>query len=1195
MNKVHHQIFTSFLILAMALTLMPAQSSVRAAIPDPVINEFSANTVGSTDVEYVEIYGTPNTDYSAYKVLQIEGDFAASAGMVDRIISLGTTDANGLYLVSLASGALENGSLTLLLVLNFTGAAGQDLDTSGGSSNYGDGVFDTTPWEAIVDALAVNDGGASDLAYGIPVLGVSYDGLPGAPGGASRIPDGADTGTAADWVRNDFDLAGIPTYTGTIAGGEAYNTPGATNIAYVMVADWVINEIHADPDTFLGDANGDGSVNTSDDEFIEIVNNSGADVDISGWTLSDGVSLRHTFPANTVVPADCSVVVFGGGTPTGIFGFSVVQSASTSALGLNNTGDTVTLNNGTGDVASYTYGSEGGDNQSLTRDPDVTGFDPLVKHTTATGFGGVLYSPGTMFDGGQFTGCVGSLKIHDIQGNSLASPLDGKTVEVEGIVVGDFQDGVSGTNGDLDGFNLQEEDAEADTDPLTSEGIFVYDGSSPVVNVAIGDHVKVVGKVSEFNGLTELISYTGVTVISSGNPLPAATPLSLPAASADAFEAYEGMLVIFPQSLVIADSFNFDRFGEIVLTSQRRLTPTAEFGPGPASIQAAADFLLDSIILDDGRAAQNPDPAIHPNGGIFNLTNLFRSGDTLQNVTGVMDYGFDLYRIQPTRGADYTAVNPRPAQPDDVGGSLRVASFNLMNYFSSIDAGPGNWICGPDQIQECRGADTPEEFARQRAKTIAAITGAGADVIGVLEMENHVNDDALKDLVNGLNALNGAGAFSHIDTGVIGTDAIKVALIYKPTSITPVGNFAILDSSVDARFLDTKNRPSLAQTFKDNATGGMFTVVINHFKSKGSDCNDVGDPDLGDGAGNCNITRTQAAQALVDWLATDPTGSGVGNYLIIGDLNSYDKEDPIDAIKTGSDDTAGTADDYTDMVFQFQGENAYSYVFDGQVGYLDHVLASAGLAGQITGVTDWHINSDEPDLIDYDMSFKLDPQDALYEANAYRSSDHDPVIVGLELDVPPIDVQPRTIATFQSRGRYDGWILENGNDPGTGGKLNRGSAVFFVGDNSHNRQYRSILSFDTSGIPDNAVITKVTLVLQKAGQEGTDPFKFNTHGSLRVDIRKGKFHTMTHLQLADFQARASRNGVGTVKRVADTPVYKATLGSTAYRFINRDGTTQLRLRFSMPDNNDDNPDYVKFYSGNAMKNQPQLIVEYYVP
>ena len=159
----------------------------------------------------------------------------------------------------------------------------------------------------------------------------------------------------------------------------------------------------------------------------------------------------------------------------------------------------------------------------------------------------------------------------------------------------------------------------------------------------------------------------------------------------------------------------------------------------------------------------------------------------------------------------------------------------------------------------------------------------------------------------------------------------------------------------------------------------------------------LGDPDAGDGQGNCNGTRTLAAQALVDWLATDPTGSGDPDFLIMGDLNSYAQEDPIDAIKAGSDDMAGTGDDFTNLIFDYHGAYAYSYTFDGQAGYLDHALANASLADQITGAADWHINSDEPSILDYDTSFKPPAQEALYEVNPYRTSDHDSVVVGLNL------------------------------------------------------------------------------------------------------------------------------------------------------------------------------------------------------
>jgi len=161
-------------------------------------------------------------------------------------------------------------------------------------------------------------------------------------------------------------------------------------------------------------------------------------------------------------------------------------------------------------------------------------------------------------------------------------------------------------------------------------------------------------------------------------------------------------------------------------------------------------------------------------------------------------------------------------------------------------------------------------------------------------------------------------------------------------------------------------------------------VVVNHFKSKGSACDDIGDPDIGDGQGNCNLTRTSAAIALSNWLASDPTGSGDPDFLIMGDLNSYAKEDPIAALQSA---------EYTDMLAAYAGTEAYSYVFDGQSGYLDHALANGNLVSQVTDVAVWHINADEPAALDYNDYNQPD----LYAPDPYRSSDHDPVLVGLNL------------------------------------------------------------------------------------------------------------------------------------------------------------------------------------------------------
>ncbi len=245
---------------------------------------------------------------------------------------------------------------------------------------------------------------------------------------------------------------------------------------------------------------------------------------------------------------------------------------------------------------------------------------------------------------------------------------------------------------------------------------------------------------------------------------------------------------------------------------------------------------------------------------------------------------------------------------------------------------------------------------------------------------------------------------------MVGTDAIRLGFLYKPGAVTPVGETAILDSSVDPRFDDTRNRPMLTQTFdtvsSDEAATERFTVSVNHLKSKGSAC--TGDPDTGDGQGNCNETRTAAVEAILDHLAGDPTESGDPDHLVIGDLNSYDHEDPIRAFERGG---------FADQVKRFGGELAYGYVFDGQAGYLDHALANGSLAGQVTGTSEWHINADEPDILDYDTTFKPDPVDAINAPDAYRSSDHDPVLVGLDLvsSELAVKVTPKKIEAGRTR------------------------------------------------------------------------------------------------------------------------------------------------------------------------------------
>jgi hypothetical protein len=761
-----------------------------------------------------------------------------------------------------------------------------------------------------------------------------------------------------------------------------------------------INEFHYD------------NTGTDSGESIEVAGPAGTD--LTGWTIvlyngSGGASYdTDALPAGPLADLGdgFGVAVLNypangiqNGSPDGI---ALVDPSNTVVQFLSYEGVFTAVGGPAAGMTSVDIGvSENGSGavgNSLQLTGTGTTYEDFTWAAEAPNTFGAANTGQTFGDGPPPFSCEGPATltlISAVQGNGPTSPLEGQTVVVQAAVTASMPG--------LSGFYLQEEDAEADADPATSEGVFVF--SAIPAGVAVGDVVRISATVSEFEtsgGLSSLTELTGATVAECAVDPVVVTPASLtfPVATVDDFESFEGMLTTLPQELVISEYFNFDRFNEIVLALpmpglDRLFTPTAVVEPGPDAIALAAEYAKRRITIDDGRSTQNPDPAIHPgNGNVFDLSNRFRGGDTITGITGVVDDTFGLYRVHPTAYGAYSVVNARPPAPAAVGGTVTVAAMNQLNFFPTLDLGPD--ICGPAQNLECRGADTAEEFERQRAKLLSALSQLDADVIGLNEIENTPGVDPAQNLVDGLNDIFGPGTYAAIDTGTIGTDAIKVGIIYRTATVVPVGGHAILDSSVDPRFIDTKSRPVLAQTFEEIATGGRFTVAVNHLKSKGSDCNDVGDPDTGDGSGNCNGTRTLAAQALVDWLATDPTGSGDPDSLIIGDLNSYDKADPIDAILAGSDDLSGTGDDYTDLVAQFLGEHAYSFVFDGQVGYLDHALASASLLAQVTGVAEWHINADEPDLLDYDMTFKQPAQDALFEPNAYRSADHDPVIVGLD-------------------------------------------------------------------------------------------------------------------------------------------------------------------------------------------------------
>lgn len=613
--------------------------------------------------------------------------------------------------------------------------------------------------------------------------------------------------------------------------------------------------------------------------------------------------------------------------------------------------------------------------------------------------------------------------IPAIQGSGATVALTG-TRTTQGVVVGDYE----GASPNLRGFFIQ--DPVGDGNPATSDGIFVFEGSN-ANTVNIGDVVRVTGTAGENQGQSQI---SVGTIVKCGTGTVTPTDVTFPVTSSDFLEQYEGMLVRVPQTMYVTEHFQLGRFGQVVLSANGRLQqPTNIFVPGPDADDLQIDNNLSKIILDDASQAQNPDPILFARGGApLSASNTLRGGDTATNIVGVLNYTWagnsasgNAYRIRPVNAmngyVNFEASNPRPTSVPEVGGTLKVVGMNLLNFFNTFDGLPDNVNNCQNgfggAFTDCRGADTASEFDRQVAKTVSAILAMNPDVLGVNEIENdgYGADSAIARLVLELNAATAPGTFAYIDvdtaTGqvnALGTDAIKVAFIYKPGSVTPVGNTAALntDAFINGGDGDPRNRASLAQAFQQNANGEVFIANINHLKSKGSACEA---PDAGDGQGNCNEVRLNAVNALMTWLASDPTGTGDADILLVGDYNSYAMEDPIIALENGG---------FTHLIKTFLGPDAYSYVFDGQWGYLDHALATASMTAQVSGVADYHINADEPSVLDYNTDFKSASQIAsLYAPDQFRVSDHDPVLVGLCLP-PSLDVTLSTTELFPVNHKY---------------------------------------------------------------------------------------------------------------------------------------------------------------------------------
>ncbi|WP_278236270.1 ExeM/NucH family extracellular endonuclease [Isoptericola sp. AK164] len=601
--------------------------------------------------------------------------------------------------------------------------------------------------------------------------------------------------------------------------------------------------------------------------------------------------------------------------------------------------------------------------------------------------------------------------IAEIQGTGDTSPLAGQDVTTRGVVTAAYP------TGGFNGFTLQTAgtggDPADDETPGASDGVFVYSWAG-AQEVEVGDHVEVTGEAVEYYGLTEISAESWTILDEPAEPVEP-TVTAWPATEAER-EALESMLLAPSGEFTVTDNYSTNYYGTVGLAAGDGplVQPTTAGRPGSeeAAAQEAENTAL-AVQLDDGSSwnysgasrADTPLPWL-------NGTDPVRVGAAV-TFTGpvVLDYRYSAWSFQPQQqltgdSADgvqpATFENTRESSPQDVGGDVRVATFNVLNYFTTTG----------DQLEGCsyytdragdpisvrggclaRGAADAENLQRQETKIVAAISDLGADVVALEEIENSAafgkdRDQALSDLVDALNAADGAGTWAFVPSPAevpADEDVIRNAFVYRTAGAEPVGESRILTDAPEA-FQNA--REPLAQVFqpaggKTAAPVDDVVVITNHFKSKGSLGPWPGDVDAGDGQGRNNESRVRQATALVEFADEVASDARTDRVLLVGDFNAYEQEDPIVVLAEAG---------YTDLG-PTTGEYTYSY--DGQVGSLDHVLASEGAMEDVTGADIWNINAYEPVANEYSR-YNYNAT-ILYDTSPFRSSDHDPLLVGLDL------------------------------------------------------------------------------------------------------------------------------------------------------------------------------------------------------
>lgn len=583
-----------------------------------------------------------------------------------------------------------------------------------------------------------------------------------------------------------------------------------------------------------------------------------------------------------------------------------------------------------------------------------------VNDTVGGGGGGTDPEPEPELCGTAVTSSIGA-----VQGSGAVSPVENQLVTLTGTVTSD-------TPG-LSGFTIQD---AGDGDAATSDGIFVW---SPA-EVSLGDVVTVRGTVDEFFTLTQVgssdVGNASVDVCSSGNAVPA--PVVLPVPSTDAQrEPFESMVVTITEELTVTGAFGIDRFGEVRVSTGGVLVNGTEAAlPGAPALAVEAENRTREIVIDDG-SSRTPQTIPY-----LTLEDSVRIGDTVAELgTHVLSYGFNQWRLQPVTGApdqvDFAPTNPREASPADVGGDVTVAAFNVLNYFVTLTSENSN----------ARGAATAADLARQEAKIVTAINALDADVVALQEIEYGVPfgkdaDVATEALVAALNAALGAEVWAHVETPQYlraSPDVIQNAIIYRTDVVSTVGESLSGGEDPDGTVWDNAREP-VAQLF-EAADGDRLWVVSNHFKSKGAGGATGANADQNDGQGAFNADRTLQAGALAAFAAeleaVDP------DVFLMGDFNSYGNEDPIRLLEAAG---------YVDVI---EALDDYTYTFDQRNGNLDHALVSEAAFEKVTGFDIWQVNAAEPTPYQYDSGVA-----SLYAPYAFRASDHNPIVVGLDTVAP---------------------------------------------------------------------------------------------------------------------------------------------------------------------------------------------------